>query len=56
MNPLLELSGVDKRFGGLMAVDGMSFTIDDGEVVGLLGRSRRCAVPPGRGLQQGLRC
>ena len=37
MSALLELRDVDKRFGGLKAVDGMSFTMDGGEVVGLLG-------------------
>ena len=37
MSSLLEVAGVNKRFGGLMAVDDMGFSIDDGEVVGLLG-------------------
>jgi len=37
MSPLLELAGIDKRFGGLMAVDSMGFTVAKGEVVGLLG-------------------
>lgn len=37
MTALLELSGLTKRFGGLTAVDGVSFTIAKGEVVGLLG-------------------
>lgn len=35
--PLLEISGLSRRFGGLKAVDGMSFSITRGEVVGLLG-------------------
>jgi ABC-type branched-subunit amino acid transport system ATPase component len=33
----LAISGVGKSFGGLRAVDGVSFTIDDGELVGLIG-------------------
>lgn len=34
---LLELEGVSKRFGSVTAVDGVSFTVDRGEVVGFLG-------------------
>lgn len=34
---LLELQGVGKRFGGLKALDDVSFTIDSGEMVGLMG-------------------
>lgn len=37
MSALLEIQGIEKRFGGLKAVDGMSFSLDRGEVVGLLG-------------------
>ena len=33
----LAISGVAKSFGGLRAVDGVSFAIDDGELVGLIG-------------------
>ena len=33
----LAISGVSKSFGGLRAVDGVSFAIDDGELVGLIG-------------------
>jgi branched-chain amino acid transport system ATP-binding protein len=35
--PLLEVAGVSKRFGGLAALDGVSFTVARGEVVGLIG-------------------
>lgn len=35
--PLLELKGLSKRFGGLVAVNDLSFEVDAGEVVGLLG-------------------
>ena len=33
----LQVNGVTKSFGGLRAVNGVSFSIDQGEVVGLLG-------------------
>ncbi len=35
--PLIELQGVERRFGGLKAVDGVSFTMAPGEIVGLIG-------------------
>lgn len=34
---LLEVQGLTKRFGGLTAVDNVSFQIDKGQVVGLIG-------------------
>ncbi len=34
---LLEVSALSKRFGGLHAVDQMSFTVDSGEILGLIG-------------------
>jgi ABC-2 type transport system ATP-binding protein len=34
---LLALDGVSKRFGGITAVDGVSFQVDRGQVVGFLG-------------------
>jgi branched-chain amino acid transport system ATP-binding protein len=34
---LLELNGVFKRFGGLEVLRGVSFSVDDGEIVGLIG-------------------
>ena len=37
MTALLSLSGLTRRFGGLTAVNGISFDIAEGEVVGLLG-------------------
>lgn len=33
----LAIAAVSKSFGGLRAVDGVSFAIDDGELVGLIG-------------------
>ncbi len=35
--PLLEVKGVSKRFGGLVAVDDVSFSVRGGEIVGLIG-------------------
>lgn len=37
MTRLLEISGLTRRFGGLVAVDGLSFGVAEGEIVGLLG-------------------
>jgi branched-chain amino acid transport system ATP-binding protein len=34
---LLDLDGVTKRFGGLTAVNRVSFTVEEGQVVGLIG-------------------
>lgn len=36
-NPLLRVESLCKSFGGLRAVDGLSFHVERGEVVGLLG-------------------
>ena len=35
--PLLSIDGLSKRFGPVVALDGVSFTVRRGEVVGLLG-------------------
>ena len=35
--PLLALDGVRKRFGGLVAVNGVSFAVGSGEIVALIG-------------------
>jgi ABC-type branched-subunit amino acid transport system ATPase component/ABC-type branched-subunit amino acid transport system permease subunit len=35
--PLLELDGLTKRFGGLVAVDDCTFTVREGSVTGLIG-------------------
>jgi branched-chain amino acid transport system ATP-binding protein len=35
--PLLEVSGLTKAFGGLIAVNDLSFEVHDGEIVGLIG-------------------
>jgi branched-chain amino acid transport system ATP-binding protein len=37
MSALLEVAGLTKRFGGLTAVDSLSFTIEPGSIVGLIG-------------------
>jgi branched-chain amino acid transport system ATP-binding protein len=34
---ILELTHIEKRFGGLPAIDGVSFTVDEGEIVALVG-------------------
>ena len=35
--PLLEVRGITKRFGGLLANDEISFTVNQGEIVGIIG-------------------
>lgn len=35
--PLLQLEGVVKRFGGVTALDGVDFHVEQGEIVGLIG-------------------
>jgi branched-chain amino acid transport system ATP-binding protein len=35
--PLLEIEDVSKRFGGIVALDGVSFAAEPGEIVGLIG-------------------
>src|SRR5262245_23872733 len=37
MPPVIEVEGLVKRFATLTAVDGVSFTIDPGEIFGMLG-------------------
>lgn len=37
MTHLLELDGITKRFGGLVAVNNLSFSLDNGESLGLIG-------------------
>src|SRR5260221_13446565 len=37
MAPLLELSDVTARYGQVVALHGVSLTVDDGEIVALLG-------------------
>jgi branched-chain amino acid transport system ATP-binding protein len=36
-NPLLEVDGVSRTFGSLVAVDNVSYTLDSGELVALIG-------------------
>ena len=35
--PCLEVTGVTKRFGGLLANDNIDFTVDEGEIVSIIG-------------------
>ena len=35
--PLLEVQSLDRVFGGLRAVDGLSFSVNEGEIVSLIG-------------------
>ena len=35
--PLLEVRDLSKRFGGVRALDGVSFRADTGEILGVIG-------------------
>ncbi len=37
MSPLLELKEVSRKFGGLKAVDNVSFNVEDDEILGIIG-------------------
>jgi branched-chain amino acid transport system ATP-binding protein len=37
MATVLEVHGVKKHFGGIAAVDGVSFTVEEGEILGIIG-------------------
>ena len=37
--PMLEVSNLVKSYGGRRVVDNVGFTVDTGEIVGLLGRN-----------------
>jgi branched-chain amino acid transport system ATP-binding protein len=37
MNPLLTVRGLSKRFGGIVAVDDVSFDVNEGEILGIIG-------------------
>jgi branched-chain amino acid transport system ATP-binding protein len=37
MTRVLEVSGLRKRFGGIAAVDGVSFHVEEGEILGIIG-------------------
>jgi ABC-type uncharacterized transport system ATPase subunit len=47
---MLEMHGLRKSFGGLVAVNNVSFAIEPGQILGLLGRTAR-----GRRRQDGAR-
>jgi branched-chain amino acid transport system ATP-binding protein len=37
MSRVLEVTGLEKHFGGITAVDGVSFHVEEGEILGIIG-------------------
>jgi branched-chain amino acid transport system ATP-binding protein len=37
MSPVLSVHNLSKRFGGIVAVDGVSFEVNEGEILGIIG-------------------
>ena len=37
MSPILQVRDLRKSFGGIVAVDGVSFAVDEGEILGIIG-------------------
>src|ERR1051326_135883 len=37
MSPVLSVHNLSKRFGGILAVDGVSFEVNQGEILGIIG-------------------
>lgn len=37
MKKVLEVRGITRRFGGITAVDGVSFDVHEGEILGIIG-------------------
>ena len=37
MSPVLQVSNIKKNFGGITAVNGVSFEVNEGEILGLIG-------------------
>lgn len=37
MAPVLEVNNLSKRFGGILAVDNVSFTVNEGDILGIIG-------------------
>ena len=37
MTPVLEVRNIRKTFGGITAVDGVSFNVEEGEILGIIG-------------------
>ena len=64
MSPLLEARGLHVEFGGVVAVDDVSFQVDEGTLVGFIGPNgagkttciealtATCRTPPGRRLRR----
>jgi ABC-type sugar transport system ATPase subunit len=45
MTALLEATGLVKRFGGAVALDGFDLAVSAGEIAGLVGHNGRASPP-----------
>ena len=45
MTPLLAVEALTKRFGGVAAVDGCSFAVEEGTVTALIGPNHAAELP-----------
>jgi ABC-type branched-subunit amino acid transport system ATPase component len=43
---MLQARGLTRRYGGLLALDHVSFELHPGEIVGYLGPNGRAKAPP----------
>jgi branched-chain amino acid transport system permease protein len=54
--PVLEISGVGKRFGGLTVLDGCEFTVEAGSITGLIGPNGSGKTTVFNLIDGGMRC
>ena len=44
MNAILEIKGLKKQFGGVAALSGIDLSIEEGEILGIVGQIGRAHV------------
>jgi ABC-type uncharacterized transport system ATPase subunit len=53
MTPAVEVHDLEKRYGAVRAVDGITFSVAEGEVFGLLGHGSRSRTACSHGVSRG---